>query len=121
MTYFCFHILDLEKSWQIRILQFECGSPMIAPDGCLQYHTGVFGNVSSFNWKLEDNSNDHMFANSLSNLSYSVCIRRESGYCSIDWTPGVSFQVKGCDLNMAMTLRLCSKIIALFIPENIIC
>ena len=108
MTYFCSYILDLEKSWQIRILQFECGSPMIAPDGCLQYHTGVFGNVSSFNWKLEDNTNDHMFANSLSNLSYSVCIRRESGYCSIDWTPGVSFQVKGCDLNMAITLRLCS-------------
>ena len=87
------NILDLEKSWQIRILQYECGSPMIAPDGCLQYHTGVSGEVSSFNWKLEDNTNDQMFSNSLANLSYSVCIRRERGYCSIDWSPGLSFQV----------------------------
>ena len=81
------------RSWHLKILQYECGSPMIAPDGCLQYHTGVSGEVSSFNWKLEDNSNDQMFSNSLANLSYSVCVRRESGYCSIDWSPGISFQV----------------------------
>ena len=50
--------------------------------------------MSSFNWKLEDNMNDASFSNHLANLRYSVCVRRESGYCSIDWSVGSSNQVR---------------------------
>ena len=51
------------------------------------------GNVSSFNWKLQDNMNGQSFSNHLSNLRYNVCVRRESGYCSIEWGVGTSFEV----------------------------
>ena len=38
--------------------------------------------------------NDASFSNHLANLRYSVCVRRESGYCSIDWSVGSSNQVR---------------------------
>ena len=49
--------------------------------------------MSSFNWKLQDNMNGQSFSNHLSNLRYNVCVRRESGYCSIEWGVGTSFEV----------------------------
>ena len=45
-------------TWRIRVDQFECDSQVLAPEGCLQYYTGIAGNVSSFNWKTEANSAD---------------------------------------------------------------
>ena len=50
---------------------------MIAPDGCLQYHTKVSGKVTSFNFKKEDNSEDQTYPNQISNLNYNVCLRKE--------------------------------------------
>ena len=85
--------MSFARSWKIRITQHACDSPDTAPEGCLQYITGISGNVSSFNWKLDDNMNDASFSNHLANLRYSVCVRRESGYCSIDWSVGSSNQV----------------------------
>lgn len=43
-------------SWRIRVDQYECDSPVLAPEGCLQYYTGIVGNVTSFNWKTTDNT-----------------------------------------------------------------
>ena len=37
--------------------------------------------------------NGQSFSNHLSNLRYNVCVRRESGYCSIEWGVGTSFEV----------------------------
>ncbi|XP_023335615.1 uncharacterized protein LOC111706897 [Eurytemora carolleeae] len=85
----------LTRRWRIKISQFSCFSPALAPEGCLQYYTGISGNVSSFNWKLTDNSmgvtstvsnQGNTLSNHMANLDYSVCIRRESGYCSIEWS-----------------------------------
>ena len=81
------------RSWRIRITQHTCDSPESAPEGCLQYLTGISGNISSFNWKLNNNMNGDTFSNHLANLRYSVCVRRESGYCSIEWSVGTSFEV----------------------------
>jgi len=82
--------VTLTRKWKIQIIQYECDSPSIAPEGCLQYYTGITGNVSSFNWKLMDNRLDtadpKTFGNHLSNLQYSICIRRERGYCGIEWS-----------------------------------
>jgi len=82
-------VAALTRKWRIQILQYECNHPAIAPEGCLQYYTGISGNVSSFNWKLEDNRLDTAtpatFSNHLANLDYSVCVRREAGYCGIEW------------------------------------
>ena len=67
----------MHRDWRIKIIQHECFSPMIAPDGCLQYHTKVSGKVTSFNFKMEDNSEDKKFPNQISKLNYNVCLRRE--------------------------------------------
>ena len=57
-----------------------------------RYFTGISGNVSSFNWKLEDNRLDtatpKTLSNHLANLDYSICVRREAGYCGIEWSTG---------------------------------
>lgn len=45
-------------TWRIRVDQYECDSPVLAPEGCLQYYMGIAGNVSSFNWKTDANSAD---------------------------------------------------------------
>lgn len=37
--------------------------------------------------------NGQSFSNHLSNLGYNVCVRREEGYCSIEWGVGTSFEV----------------------------
>jgi hypothetical protein len=66
---------SLSRSWRIRITQLSCDSPGRAPEGCLQYYTGIAGNVASFNWKLTDNALGPTFSNHLANLDYNVCIR----------------------------------------------
>ena len=84
------------SAWRIKILQYECDSPMLAPDGCLQYYTGISGNVSSFNYKTTENTNDGTYPNQISSLNYNICLRRESGYCAVEWsTAGPDYNVKG--------------------------
>ena len=38
------------RLWNIRIYQYECTSPVLAPVGCLQYYNGASGMVQSFNY-----------------------------------------------------------------------
>ena len=66
---------SISRSWRIKITQYSCSSPALAPEGCLQYFTGISGNVSSFNWKLRENSVGAMLSNHIANLDYSVCVR----------------------------------------------
>lgn len=47
--------------------------------GCLQYHTGWYGTVKSFNYDTSS-TYDH-----LDSQDYNICVRRESGYCKIGW------------------------------------
>ena len=65
----------VSRSWRIKVTQYACDSPGRAPEGCLQYFSGINGNVTSFNWKLTDNALGTTFSNHLANLDYSVCIR----------------------------------------------
>ena len=44
--------------------------------------------------------NGATFSNHLANLRYSVCVRRESGYCSIEWGVGTSVEVRLSELEM---------------------
>ena len=46
-----------------------------APNDCLQYLTGRSGAVSSLNWPTV----------MLTDQLYTICVRRESGYCGIEW------------------------------------
>ncbi|XP_055315358.1 uncharacterized protein LOC129575574 isoform X2 [Sitodiplosis mosellana] len=67
------------RMWRIRITQIECSSISKADSGCLQYHTGVYGKVKSFNF-------DFNVGKQLSNQDYSICIRPERNFCSIQYT-----------------------------------
>merc|ERR1711874_184402 len=57
----------------------ECSSLAKPPGGCLQYHTGDTGTVSSFNWQ-DSTAYEHLWDH-----SYNVCVRQEKGKCKIGW------------------------------------
>ena len=65
------------RTWNIRVMQIECEASYRAPDGCLQFFTGVSGTVCSFNF---DGDNVH-----LAMQYYTICVRTERGFCGIAW------------------------------------
>ena len=41
---------SFERAFKMKITQIECGAVNRGVEGCLQYHTGVSGTISSFNY-----------------------------------------------------------------------
>ena len=41
---------SFERAFKMKITQIECGAVNRGVEGCLQYHTGVSGQISSFNY-----------------------------------------------------------------------
>jgi len=72
---------SIDRYWDIKVYQIACDSQLRPPVGCLQYFWGKSGTVNSFNYQ-DMITNVHLLNN-----YYSVCIRQESGHCSIIWTP----------------------------------
>merc|ERR1711971_1048087 len=68
---FTFLALAATRSWEIKVTQLECGNPMTPPDGCLQYHTGSAGQLTTFNFAGN--------ALHLADQNYNICIRQEMG------------------------------------------
>jgi len=60
------------RYWDIKVTQIPCNSNYDPPNGCLQYHTGIDGRITTFNW----GGTQH-----LRNQNYRICIRQEEGYC----------------------------------------
>ncbi|CAH1390974.1 unnamed protein product [Nezara viridula] len=67
------------RMWKMKISQIPCNSIYRAEEGCLQYFTGVSGQVKSFNY-------DPVSGLQLSNQDYSACIRVERNFCGIQYT-----------------------------------
>lgn len=67
------------RTWRIRVTQIPCSSIAKADQGCVQYHTGVNGRVRSYNF-------DTSSGRQLSNQDYSICVRTERNFCSIQYT-----------------------------------
>lgn len=67
------------RIWRIRMSQIDCSSISKADAGCLQYHSGVYGRIKSFNF-------DSVAGLHLSNQDYSICVRNERNFCSIHYT-----------------------------------
>ena len=92
-------VTSSSTSWRMKVLQYSCDSPVLAPEGCLQFFTGISGTVSSFNFKTEDNTNPDNtasdFPNHIANLNYNICLRRESGYCAVEWSTGSPYNQIG--------------------------
>ena len=81
--------------WSIRVYQYECSSPVLAPVGCLQYFHAVTGVVESFNYKddvsVVPGGSGLTGVNHLAKMDYSACVRMAAGYCGIRWSqyPGM--------------------------------
>lgn len=67
------------RGWRIRISQIHCGSMSKADQGCLQFYSGVSGRIKSFNF-------DPSFGRQLSNQDYSICLRTERNFCSVQYS-----------------------------------
>merc|ERR1712083_908779 len=67
------------RSFSVKVTQIDCYSLNKASDGCLQYFSGVSGQMSSFNY------NDASGLQ-LSNTDYSICVRMERNFCGIQYS-----------------------------------
>ena len=87
---------SFERSFSVQITQLECDSLskgnteatnalkefhfyFVAGDGCLQYFTGVSGQMFSFNYNNAEGLQ-------LSNTDYTMCVRMERNFCGIQYT-----------------------------------
>jgi len=70
---------SFSRSFSVKVTQIECDSLAKAADGCLQYFTGVSGQMFSFNY------NDAAGLQ-LSDTDYSMCVRMERNFCGIQYT-----------------------------------
>jgi len=67
------------NQWKIKVTQLSCDDYGVAAQaGCFQYHTGTTGTIQSYNL---------VGAIQLVGTNYKNCIRQESGYCCIEYTP----------------------------------
>jgi len=92
------------RAWKIKVTQIPCGcgkhQMLKAPDGCLQFHTNISGNVKSFNYNgvgcfssdpicdpdnLESCEFVAGYTGQLNNLDYTVCIDQEYGFCGTEF------------------------------------
>lgn len=81
--------IPVPRQWLIKITQYSCGFPNLAPSGCTQYFYGSpTGIVKSFNFDGQLH---------LANQKHNICVRRERNKCRICWTPAEStdFQLSG--------------------------
>ena len=88
---------SFERSFSVKVTQIECDSlskgdrrrfynsslcfliVQPAGDGCLQYFTGVSGQMFSFNYNNAEGLQ-------LSNTDYTMCVRMERNFCGIQYT-----------------------------------
>jgi len=111
------HEVDFERRWKVMVTQIPCDCAdsslpdTEAPTGCLQYHTGISGQVSSFNfhgtirnyepcWNgTEPMCGENIWTGHLNNQDYSVCIKTEPGYCGVAYsqTGPQAFQLTGLE------------------------
>jgi len=70
---------SFERSFSVKVTQLECDSLSKAGDGCLQYFTGVSGQMFSFNYNNAEGLQ-------LSNTDYTMCVRMERNFCGIQYT-----------------------------------
>ena len=92
------------RSWNIKITQYSCDHPNLAPSGCTQYYYGTeaTNQVRTFNWQ----GTRH-----LASQRQNICVRREAGNCRICWspdTPATDFELGGkTNKNNALKGEIC--------------
>lgn len=75
---------QFNRKWNIHIEQLACESRDLAPPHCLQYYEGTQGTIKSFNYDSHEGRDSSSTAEGYpNNIDYIVCIRKETGFCSI--------------------------------------
>ena len=74
------------REWSIKVTQIECSNALLPPSGCLQYYTGTSGTMYNFGWVAATDFESKSSTYHLNNQDYTMCIRREEGYCSMEYT-----------------------------------
>lgn len=95
--------------WRIKVSQIECFSPNRAPDGCLQYFTGVSNTVTSFNF---DGTTTCATGCLSANQDYNVCFRTEQGMCGMQYkvstvTSGDAFLLTNAETQSGIAAAVC--------------
>lgn len=100
---------DASRVWDIKVTQIPCSANYKRPEGCLQYHTGIDGRFTTFNF-------NGVVPQHLDAQRYNICVRQEEGYCCIMYTPCAtptpSFALDpsgGNDLTQAMVDAACAN------------
>merc|ERR1719418_403861 len=75
-----------DRGFEIKATQIKCNDRNRAPAGCLQYHTGSTGRITTFNWPAQGTTAGSAEGH-LQNQDYEVCVRQEEGACCIQYTP----------------------------------
>ena len=104
-----------DRFWSIRVMQIPCWTKHQAEEGCRQYLTGISGTVYSFNW-------NNVNSPQLLAGTYTVCIRREAGYCKLCWQAASdtnSFQTDSTiAAGSAGTSDCTTSLARVFIPDS---
>ncbi|TRY80433.1 hypothetical protein TCAL_15490, partial [Tigriopus californicus] len=87
----------LDSTSQISYNIQKCDQSNPNGNGCLQYHTGLTGRLTTFNF-LPTNDNH------LANQDYSVCIRQEAGFCCIEYSVCSDANSFSIDTNMMLMM-----------------
>jgi len=67
-----------DRLWRIKVGYIDCFATRRAPTDCLQYFTGIAGNVMSFGWTAQQVLT--------LNQAYTSCFRQEIGFCAIEFS-----------------------------------
>ena len=67
-----------DRLWRIKVGYIDCFAIRRAPTDCLQYFTGIAGNVMSFGWTAQQVLT--------LNQAYTSCFRQEIGFCAIEFS-----------------------------------
>jgi len=72
------------KTWMMKISQITALQGVKAPAGCMQYKFGELqGNITNFNYDVKTQSP----LGNIAGMSYSICFRKEAGYCGVRFQP----------------------------------
>merc|ERR1712156_906867 len=75
---FAFAGSSTNRAWEVKVSQIPCSASYAPDGGCLQYHTGLTGRLTSFNFIPTTD-------NHLKDQNYNVCIRQEAGFCCVQY------------------------------------
>merc|ERR1739838_1189506 len=77
--------VSFDRMWKILVRQIQCDDVNRPPGGCLQYHTGLSGQLTSFNGARTGDAHQM-----IQNQNYKICIKRAAGMCGVTYREATS-------------------------------